>query len=184
MPTRSNPHQFTEKIRKPSDPKIATSWGFLVLPKSVSDLLPRRGRLTANVGLNGIMSHVTLEPDGKRSHWLKIDLTLMKRAGVTFGDQVKVNLEALEQEPKPRLPADFAKTLKANPKALEIWNLTTAIAQVDWIHWMESAKQAETRAKRISDAADMLAKGKKRVCCFDPSGFYSKALSVPEESID
>ncbi len=184
MPSKNNPHKFTERIRKPSDPKNATSWGFMVLPKSVSDSLPRRGRLTANVELNGAMSPVTLEPDGKLSHWLRIDSALMKEAGVAFGDQVEVNLDPLEQEPNPSPPADFAKALKANPKALEIWNLTTAIAQIDWIHWIESAKQAKTRAKRISDAADMLAKGKKRVCCFDPSGFYSKALSAPEESID
>ena len=27
---------------------------------------------------------------------------------------------------------------------------------------------------------DWLAEGKKRVCCFDTSGFYSKALRAPE----
>jgi hypothetical protein len=26
----------------------------------------------------------------------------------------------------------------------------------------------------------MLAAGKRRVCCFDPSGYYSKALAAPE----
>jgi hypothetical protein len=26
----------------------------------------------------------------------------------------------------------------------------------------------------------MLASGKGRVCCFDPSGFYSKAFSAPK----
>ena len=26
----------------------------------------------------------------------------------------------------------------------------------------------------------MLAEGKRRVCCFDPSGYYSKAFKVPE----
>ena len=43
-----------------------------------------------------------------------------------------------------------------------------------------TAKQAETRAKRIRGACDMLAKGKRRVCCFDRSGFYSKQFSAPQ----
>jgi hypothetical protein len=51
---------------------------------------------------------------------------------------------------------------------------------VDWIHWIESAKQAKTRAKRVRTACEMLAAGKKRVCCFDPSGYYSKAFRAPE----
>ncbi len=42
--------------------------------------------------------------------------------------------------------------------------------RIDWIHWIESARQARTLLKRMADAGDMLASGKKRVCCFDPSG--------------
>jgi hypothetical protein len=48
------------------------------------------------------------------------------------------------------------------------------------VHWIESAKQAKTRAKRVEGACDMLAKGKRRVCCFDPSGYYSKAFAAPQ----
>lgn len=184
MPVKSNRHKFTERIRKPLDSGNAKSWGFLLLPKSVSSSLARRGRLTAHVELNGVMSQVTLEPDGRLSHWLRIDAALMKEAGVAFGDEVEVDLKPLEQEPTPRPPADLAKMLQANPKALATWNSTTAIAQVDWIAWIESSKQASTRAKRIADASDMLAKAKKRVCCFDPSGFYSRALAAPEEAPD
>ena len=32
---------------------------------------------------------------------------------------------------------------------------------------------------RIGKACDMLAKGKRRVCCFDRSGMYSKSMSCP-----
>jgi hypothetical protein len=31
----------------------------------------------------------------------------------------------------------------------------------------------------VKDAVDMLASGKARVCCFDPSGVYSKGLCSP-----
>ena len=49
----------------------------------------------------------------------------------------------------------------------------------DFIHWIVSARQSETRARRITNACDMLAKGKRRPCCFDRSGMYGKSLSCP-----
>lgn len=70
--------------------------------------------------------------------------------------------------------------LAATPEARAVRDETTTLARLDWIHWITSAKQLKTRAKRIGDACDMLASGKRRVCCSDPSGFYSKALSAPK----
>lgn len=92
----------------------------------------------------------------------------------------RFEIAAVEQEPEPEVPADLAHALEAVPESLATWNSTTPIARLDWIHWITSAKQSKTRVKRINDACDMLASGKKRVCCFDPSGFYSKAFSAPQ----
>jgi hypothetical protein len=38
------------------------------------------------------------------------------------------------------------------------------------------------QARRIKNACSMLAAGKRRVCCFDRSGFYSKSLSAPKSA--
>jgi len=82
------------------------------------------------------------------------------------------------------VPADLKKALAAaDPKARALWSDITPIARRDWIHWITSAKQAETRARRIKNAYSMLAAGKRRVCCFDRSGFYSKSLSAPRAAI-
>jgi len=35
------------------------------------------------------------------------------------------------------------------------------------------------RQKRVNAACDKLRSGQRRVCCFDPSGFYSKGLRAP-----
>ena len=111
---------------------------------------------------------------------MRIDETLMQAAGVSFGDLVELKVAPVTDEPEPAVPRDLQQALDAAPAALDVWQATTTLARVDWIHWVESAKQAKTRAKRIDDACDMLASGKKRVCCFDPSGFYSKALKAPQ----
>jgi len=44
-------------------------------------------------------------------------------------------------------------------------------------------KQLETHTRRIKNACCMLAAGKRRVCCFDRSGFYSKSLSAPTAAV-
>ena len=78
------------------------------------------------------------------------------------------------------MPADLRKALAAAPaKSRAAWADISPIARRDWIAWIVSAKQAQTRARRIRNACDMLAKGKRRPCCFDRSGMYDKSLTCP-----
>lgn len=171
--------QFEAPLLRPELPGNDEPWAFVILPGDVSAKLPRRGRMTIDGTINGQAFQVLLEPDGRKSHWLKIDEPLMQAAGAGFGDVAHFVIEAAGQEPEPEAPEDLLQALASAPEARATWEATTTIARVDWIHWITSAKQAKTRAKRINDACDMLASGKKRVCCFDPSGFYSKAFSAP-----
>ena len=142
--------------------------------------LPRRGRTTVEGTINGRHFNALLEPDGQRSHWLRIDGELLEASGAAVGDVARFEVMSVEQEPEPEVPADLLESLLASPESRATWDNTTTVARLDWIHWITSAKQAKTRTKRINDACDMLAAGKKRVCCFDPSGYYSKAFSAPE----
>ncbi|MGY2184901.1 hypothetical protein D3C81_359850 [compost metagenome] len=172
--------RFEAKLHRPAKTGNDTSWAFVVLPRDASESLPRRGRTTVEGTINGHPFQVTLEPDGQLSHWLQVSSELLEAAGAAVGDIVTIELAPVKKEPEPDLPADFEEALAASPEARKVWNNTTTIARVDWIHWMTSAKQLKTRAKRIGDACDMLASGKKQVCCFDQSGFYSKAFRAPE----
>lgn len=76
-----------------------------------------------------------------------------------------------------KIPADFQKALNTNPKAKVSWGGLTPIAQRDFTTWIESAKQLETRKRRVERACDMLASGKRRPCCYAvvPMNLY-KAL--------
>ncbi len=73
--------------------------------------------------------------------------------------------------PKPageelRVPTDLRKALAASPKAKAQWRDLTPIARRDFITWIDSAKQPETRRRRIERACSMLAAGKRRPCCY------------------
>lgn len=174
--------RFAATLMEPAGASSTEPWSFLVLPKRASDSLPRRGRTSVSGTLNGVPFEACLEPDGQLSHWLRIPDSLRILAGAEVGGEIEVELAPVETEPEPVLPADFKEALDQAPEAGKTWFATTVLARVDWIHWIEMAKQERTRAKRIDDALDMLGKGKKRVCCFDPSGFYSKAFGAPKST--
>lgn len=76
-----------------------------------------------------------------------------------------------------KLPPYLSKILAKNPKALTKWNGLTPIAQRDFISWIESAKQEETRKRRLESMPSRLLSGKRRPCCYAivPMNLY-KAL--------
>src|SRR3989441_8037472 len=76
-----------------------------------------------------------------------------------------------KMNPKPageelRVPTDLRKALAATPMAKAQWRDLTPIARRDFISWIDSAKQPETRRRRIERACSMLAAGKRRPCCY------------------
>lgn len=171
---------FKAKLLQPAKPGRDDAWVFLVLPKDASDKLPRRGRTSVEGTLNGYPFKATLDPDGQLSHWLKVSKELRETAGVNVGDTVTVQITPADPEPEPKIPDDLQEALAASPAAKAVWDDTTTIARLDWIHWIESAKQAKTRKSRVDDACEMITSGKNRVCRFDQSGYYSKSLSAPK----
>jgi len=170
--------RFKAKLLRPEAP--ARGAAFLVLPAAASARLGTRGTLTVEGTLNGHAFRALLQPDGLKSHWMLVTPAMLKGASARFGDEVELSLARSAREIEPRVPPDLRKALAGAPKAMALWSDITPAARRDWIQWIMSAKQAETRARRIAAACDMLTGGKRRVCCFDPSGFYSKSLSAPK----
>jgi hypothetical protein len=171
--------RFKARLLRPATAKGA-SWTFLILPKNASAQLRTRSMTTVEGTINNHPFRATLAPDGQRSHWLKLNKKMREGAGADVGDVVTLEIMSVGKEPAPRVPADLRKALAAAPKARALWSDITPVARRDWIHWITSAKRSETRARRIDNACEMLAAGKRRVCCFDRSGIYSKSFGAPK----
>src|SRR5947208_15186246 len=90
----------------------------------------------------------------------------------------KMNPKRAGEESEPRVPTDLGKALAATPTAKVQWNDLTPIARRDFITWIDSAKQPETRRRRSEKACSMLAAGKRRPCC------YSTASSNVHKALD
>jgi uncharacterized protein YdeI (YjbR/CyaY-like superfamily) len=84
-------------------------------------------------------------------------------------------------EPEVKVPADLRKALAAAPEAKGRWTYLTPLARRDFISWIDEAKQAETRARRIERACSMLAAGKRRPCCYSivPFDLHQALAATP-----
>ncbi len=79
------------------------------------------------------------------------------------------------------VPEDLRKALAATQAASAAWQSITPLARRDFVMWIEGAKQAKTRAGRIAKACDLLAKGKRRPCCYSvvPLDLYRALDATP-----
>lgn len=62
--------------------------------------------------------------------------------------------------------ADLQAALIADPAILSLWQALTPLGRNEFICWVDSAKQAATRDKRIRRTCEELVEGKKRPCCW------------------
>jgi hypothetical protein len=157
--------RFSAKLFRPKANAKAGSWT-LTLPKNASAKLPSRGRTMVEGTINSFPFRGPLEPNGKGSHWLRVNDTMRDAAGIDAIDAVTVEITRAGEEPEIRVPVDLRKALAAAPLAQAGWEDITPMARRDWIFSISSAKQPETRRRRIEKACDMLACGKRRLCCF------------------
>lgn len=111
------------------------------------------------------------------SHWLMVSRSLLKAARVTVGDAVSVAMEPMARWPEPKLPADLAGALAADPQARRLWMDITPVARWDWIRWIGATKNRDTRAIRIDKTLSKLKSGKRAACCFNRSQCTDPAMS-------
>jgi hypothetical protein len=72
--------RFRAKLLRPAAPAKLGSWTFVILPKNARAKLPSRGLTTVDGTLNGSPFRATLEPDGQKSHWLRVSRKVREAA--------------------------------------------------------------------------------------------------------
>ena len=149
----------------------------LKLPKSASVKLLSRGMTMVDGTMNDFHFQAALEPDGKGSHWLKVDKTMLKAARASLGDTVTLAIEPASKWPDPKVPADLKSALAAVPQAQQLWLDITPMARWDWIRWIGATKNPETRQRRIDITLSKFEDGKRRPCCFDRSKCTDTSVS-------
>src|SRR4030081_2652201 len=104
--TKTASIRFKAKLFRPAESEKDGSWTFLILPNDASAKLPSRGMTAIEGTINGFPFQATLEPDGQKSHWFKVDRKLREAAGADAGDIVTLEIAPSAEEPEPAVPAD------------------------------------------------------------------------------
>ncbi|RZJ28052.1 MAG: hypothetical protein EON85_09855 [Brevundimonas sp.] len=61
---------------------------------------------------------------------------------------------------------DLKSALQSDPEVLALWQGLTPLGRNEFICWVDDAKQAATRQRRIGRTVEELREGKKRPCCW------------------
>jgi uncharacterized protein YdeI (YjbR/CyaY-like superfamily) len=64
------------------------------------------------------------------------------------------------------MPADLREALTADRTAFAAWKDITPLARNEFICWVEDAKRAATRERRIRRTREELQEGMRRPCCW------------------
>lgn len=61
---------------------------------------------------------------------------------------------------------DLQAAIESDPAVFDLWAALTPLGRNEFICWVDDAKQAKTRARRIERTSEELREGKKRPCCW------------------
>lgn len=153
-------------------------WTILPVPESESVKLSSRGQISVVGKVNDTDFSTVLEPDGRWSHWMRVDDNLQNLATVKTGDVVSVEITQVNEWPEPNVPEAFALALSNAPdKIKKIWKDITPMARWEWIRWVNSTNVNETRERRIEASISKMNDGKRRPCCFNLAACTEPYLS-------
>jgi hypothetical protein len=154
-------------IRFETTPLKIGEWTILRLPEKVSAMLPSRGMALVEGTINGFHSKLVLEPDGRGSHWFRVDSKLRKAANIDTRGPVTIAVEPSKEWPEPDVPTDLNNALASDLEANVLWVKLTTMARWDWLRWIRATHNPETRSRHIEVALSKLKAGERRPCCFN-----------------
>lgn len=89
---------------------------------------------------------------GGPCHIIGITKDIRKKLGKDPGDIISVEIEKDEEERVVEVPEDFVKLMEENLEAKEFYETLSYSGKRKYVNWINSAKKAETREKRIAEA--------------------------------
>jgi hypothetical protein len=140
----------------------------LRVPEAASRKLSSRGQVAVQGTINGHWFQTVLEPDGYFGHWMRIGGKLQGAVALSAGDTATLEIEPLKDWPEPNVPQDLDAALAGAPKKIQdLWKDITPMARWEWVRWVNSTQNLDTRKRRVEVSISKMKSGKRRPCCFN-----------------
>jgi Domain of unknown function (DUF1905)/Bacteriocin-protection, YdeI or OmpD-Associated len=152
--------KFTATIKKFGQQGEKTGWTYIEISAARAQLLKpgikKSFRVKGKLD-NYVLRQAALIPVGEGNFVLPLNLTIRKAIKKIKGATIQVQMEVDE---KPlQVNSTFMECMADEPKALAYFNTLAKSHQLYFSKWIESAKAAETQAKRIAMSVNALARG-------------------------
>jgi uncharacterized protein YdeI (YjbR/CyaY-like superfamily) len=92
---------------------------------------------------------------------LGLNREVREAATVEPGQEVSVELERDDEPRTVEVPSDLAAALDADPVVRETFDGLSYTHRKEYVRWIEEAKRAETRTRRVEKSVEMLREGVK-----------------------
>jgi hypothetical protein len=139
------PHTFTATLHR-LEGKIA--WTVFYVPFSVPDVYGTNGRFEVKAVIDGHPFRGTLLPS-RNGHYLPFNQAMKTACKKELGDSVHVVMEPDAEPRTVAVPEDVGAALAADPAAKALFEALPDYWKREQITKITSAKQPETRARRI-----------------------------------
>ncbi len=150
------PFQFEAILKRPEG--IGT-WTYLDIPLDVAEVFGAKGQVKVAGTINGHPYRGSAMPHGDGTHYLVVNRSIREAIGAAQGDRVIVTLGPDTGARTVTIPADLDKAFAQNREAGAAFGALSYSHQKEFVDWIEQAKKAETRERRITQALEMLAEG-------------------------
>ena len=145
-------HTFTAVIQN-----AGGGGAFVEVPFDVEEAFgSKRPKIRALI--EGVPYRGTLVRMGTECHLLLVLKSIREQAGKTFGDEVKVTVEADVEERVVAVPAELKRVFQSEKEARAVFEKLSYTHQKEYVVWITEAKKEETRQKRIAKTIEMLKK--------------------------
>jgi hypothetical protein len=130
---------------------------FVRLPDDTAERFGTRARFPVSATFNGVAYRGSTMPTGDGRFCLGLTKAVRADAGVAVGDPVRVTVERDAEERTVEVPDDLSAALAGRPDAARRFEQLSFTHRKEYVEWIQSAKRADTRARRLQKAVGMIA---------------------------
>ena len=131
------------------------------VPEEVLAALGRGRRVKVVATVNGYAYRTSVAPAyGKLL--MPFSSEHRKASGLAGGDEIEVEIVPDDAPREVEIPAELSASLAAAPEAAAYFEGLSYSHKRAYVLWIEGAKKAETRARRVTQAVEMLAEHQTR----------------------
>ncbi|MCX6139426.1 MAG: YdeI/OmpD-associated family protein [Candidatus Kapabacteria bacterium] len=119
----------------------------VVVPESVVEQLPSKGRIRVEGVMNGAPFALAIQRVKSGERFLSVSASLRKAANIEIGDEVRVAFSNVDPDALA-IPEELQALLDVDDDARTAWETLTRGIQRGLVHYVSSVKSSDARIRR------------------------------------